>query len=65
MLYWKRKPIDQLSKAELREALSEVVPLVMERSDTNKPNDIFSAFTIGVFVGLAAAALCVLIGTSI
>ena len=64
MLYWKRKPIDQLSEAELRAAIRELVPMVMERKPSNNVSDIFSAFTIGAFVGISAAALCVLIGTA-
>ena len=65
MLYWKRKPIDQLNEKELRAALHELVPMVMERKPSNNVSDIFSSFTIGVFVGISAAALCVVIGTSI
>ncbi len=64
MLYWKRKPIDQLSEDELRSAIRELVPMVMERNPSNNVSDIFSAFTIGTFTGIAASALCIVVGSS-
>ena len=63
MLYWKQKPIDSLSKEELRQALIEAVPMMINRNKHHNDRDIFSSFTIGMFCGIGCAALCVLLGS--
>lgn len=60
MLYWKSRPINNLSKEELRLALADSVRLLLADDKTGTSNDVFSAFVTGMFCGLLAAVLVVM-----
>ena len=60
MLYWKNKPIEDLSTEELRLALSDSVRHVLDRNTTSDSGRIFTAFTAGAFSSLTFLGLILL-----
>ncbi|MEM7069158.1 MAG: hypothetical protein AAF478_09760 [Pseudomonadota bacterium] len=59
MLYWKNKPIDSLSKAELQQALQDSLPIMMGTAHKLNVDKQFSAFITGTFFGLILAGGCI------
>ena len=55
MLYWKNKPIDELSNNELRTALSESVKLMLDKDELAAKDNSVSAFVVGSFAGMLIA----------
>ena len=60
MLYWRNKPIDQLSKAELREAVADSVALVLKEDRKDNADEILQAFSLGAFTSLVVVAVLLL-----
>ena len=58
MLHWKNKPIDQLSKEELKQALADSVVIALKKDNAHIENaDVLPAFVTGIFSGMIATAL--------
>lgn len=55
MLYWKQKPIDQLTKIELQKALSESVSLILSNRNHTNSNELITTFITGIIIGTIIA----------
>ena len=61
MIHWKNKPIDTLSKEELRQALGESVRTMMQNTAVSSNDDLVKMYTLGVGSGVAIALTGMLI----
>ena len=57
MIHWKNRPIDQLSKGELQDALKESVGLMLDNTRYSRGSETLHTFTFGVAAGVAVSLL--------
>lgn len=63
MLYWRNRPIDQLSKTEMRLALKEMAGELLEPTPIQPATLVYQAFLAGIATGLAIALAGVFFGS--
>ena len=65
MLNWKNKPVQSLSKDELREALSESVSLLLADTHSSNNTDTVLVFSIGLFAGFTISLVGFLLASQL
>ncbi len=57
MINWKNTPIDQLTKAELRQALKESVGFILDNKTNNDGGEWLHTFSFGIVAGVLVSVV--------
>ena len=63
MIYWKNKPVNQLNRQELQEALLQSLKTSLEDNNTIVGDDIFKIFAFGFSTGVILVLTGLFIGS--